>query len=43
MVTARKFKELGAGTGNDIYTIQTVDAVPRQLQPPELKNDEASA
>jgi len=42
MIAARKFKELGAGTGNDIDTIQPVDVTPRQLQAPEQLSDEVS-
>ena len=42
MVAARKFKDLGAATGDDIDTIQAVDVTPRQLQGPEPANDEVS-
>jgi len=40
MIAARKFKELGAATGDDINIIPAVDVTPRQLQTPEPANDE---
>ena len=36
---ARRFKELGAASGNDIATIEPVEAQPRQLIIPELKRE----
>lgn len=39
---ARRFKELGAGTGAEIVELQPIDNVPRMLQAPELvEQDEA--
>lgn len=38
LVSARKFKELGTGTSEDIATPRTVDARPRALQPPETNS-----
>ncbi|OGV73042.1 MAG: DNA polymerase V [Lentisphaerae bacterium RIFOXYB12_FULL_65_16] len=35
LVTARKFKELGASTGADIATLEVIDKSPRALQPAE--------
>jgi len=32
LVTARKFKELGAGSQEDVPTLDVIDRVPRQLQ-----------
>ncbi len=32
MVSMRRFKELGAATGEDIAPLVTVDSVPRQIQ-----------
>jgi DNA recombination protein RmuC len=36
---ARRFRELGAATGNDITAIEPVDIQPRQLTLPELKKE----
>lgn len=36
MVTARKFKDLEAGTPGEIEALEPVDHVPRQLQAPEM-------
>jgi DNA recombination protein RmuC len=36
LVTARKFKTLGATPGDDIEPLQTVDSVPRVLQSANL-------
>jgi len=38
LVSARKFKELGAATSAELGTPRTVDAKPRALQPPETDN-----
>jgi len=32
LVSARKFKELGASTGEDIETVETIDKSPRPIQ-----------
>jgi DNA recombination protein RmuC len=37
LVSARKFKELGASTGADIETIEPIDKTPRALQSPDVK------
>jgi len=37
LVSARKFKELGAATSAELGTPRTVDAKPRTLQPPETE------
>jgi DNA recombination protein RmuC len=39
LVSARKFKELGAATSEEIATPRTVDAKPRTLQPPETNSE----
>jgi DNA recombination protein RmuC len=39
LVTARKFKELGASTGDDIETLDSVDRSTRSLQSPEMSID----
>lgn len=39
LVTARKFKEMGAATGEDIDNIEPLDTLPRQIQAPDLKDD----
>jgi DNA recombination protein RmuC len=36
---ARRFKELGAGSGDEIIAIEPVDTQPRQLTIPELKKN----
>lgn len=36
---ARRFKELGAGSGDEIIAIEPVDTQPRQLTIPELKKE----
>lgn len=36
LVTARRFKELSAATGDDIEAAELVDLAPRQLQSPEM-------
>jgi DNA recombination protein RmuC len=36
LVSARKFKELGASTGEDIETLEAIDKIPKALQSPEL-------
>jgi hypothetical protein len=33
---ARRFRELGAATGEEIATLEVVETVPRQLQAAEL-------
>ena len=35
LVSARKFKELGAATGEDITALEPVDEAPRSLEAPE--------
>ncbi|MBI1319924.1 MAG: DNA recombination protein RmuC [Candidatus Hydrogenedens sp.] len=37
LVTTRKFKELGASTGDDIPVIDTVDAAPRRVEAEEFR------
>jgi len=39
MVSARKFKELGAATGDDIEPLQTIDRTTRQLQETDERAD----
>ena len=39
LVSARKFKELGAATGDDIEKLQTIDRTTRELQQPEECGD----
>jgi len=41
LVTARKFKELGASTGEDIDALESVDRSARALQSPEMSGDQA--
>ena len=40
MVTARKFKELGAGLGSNIETLEVVDKVPRPSEVEKTENAE---
>ena len=40
LVQARRFKDLGAATGDDIKEIETVSQVPRQLAIPGLEDEE---
>jgi len=37
---ARRFKDLGAASGDDIPTLETLDTQPRQLAAPELKKED---
>ena len=37
--TARKFKELGAGTGNEIPVLEPIEVAPRALSAPELADN----
>jgi DNA recombination protein RmuC len=39
LVTARKFKELGASTGDDIEALENIDRSTRSLQSPEMSID----
>jgi DNA recombination protein RmuC len=41
LVTARKFKELGTSTGDDIEAIDNIDRSTRALQSPEMSVDQA--
>jgi len=41
LVTARKFKELGVSTGDDIETLDSIDRSTRALQSPEMSTDQA--
>jgi len=36
---ARRFKELGAGTGDEIETIPTIESTTRQFTPPDMPED----
>lgn len=40
LVTARKFKELGASTGEEIESLENVDRFARSLQAPELVDEQ---
>ena len=37
LVTARRFRDLGAATGDDIPPVETVEKTPRELQAPEVR------
>jgi DNA recombination protein RmuC len=39
LVTARKFKELGAGSQEDVPDLEVVDRSARQLQAPEMRTE----
>ena len=39
LITARKFKELGASTGEDIEVLENVDRATRSLQSTEMSAD----
>jgi DNA recombination protein RmuC len=43
LVTARKFKELGASTGADIDAPENIDRAARALQSPEMSADQAES
>ena len=43
LVTARRFKELGASTGEDIDVLENVDRSARSLQSPEMSVDSAGS
>lgn len=43
LVTARKFKEVGAGTTEDLPDLEPIDVAPRQFQAPELADLPAPA
>ena len=42
LVTARKFKELGAGSQEDLPDLEVVDRSARQLQAPDLKTENST-
>jgi DNA recombination protein RmuC len=42
LVTARKFKELGAGAQEDVPNLEVVDRAARQLQAPDLNTETAA-
>jgi hypothetical protein len=39
LVAARKFRELGAATGDDIALLESIDEVPRSLRPENPPQD----
>ncbi|MHC4426655.1 MAG: DNA recombination protein RmuC [Planctomycetota bacterium] len=39
LVTARKFRELGSASGNEIDTLQPIDKTTRMIQTPEANNE----
>ena len=43
LVQARRFKELGAATGEDLPEIETVSVAPRQLALPGIDDEEPGA
>jgi DNA recombination protein RmuC len=43
LVTARKFKELGASTGEDIEVLENVDRSSRSLQSTEMAVDSSES
>ncbi len=43
LVTARKFKELGASTGEDMSALENIDRSARSLQSPEMSIDPSQA
>jgi DNA recombination protein RmuC len=43
LVTARKFKELGASTAEDIDTMETIDRSVRSVQAPEIAVNKTDA